>query len=228
MTQEQDLQLKLDNLRAELAELEKRAGISEKVEDANLGPLLPDREASSQQYWDDTEDYARHKVRRLYFEEVADVELRKAMIAKRRECDSAHDVFVKTELHNARRELNKAKQRSQRLPWLYAGFAAAACVAVGAWFFQLYGAIAGALVGFFAGQGVIASARRERDEAVRSAQSEVDSTLQVMRENKLSPDWFNRSEQSTGERDKEFDYESVIANRAEAIRSGAMKPDDDD
>ena len=41
--------------------------------------------------------------------------------------------------------------------------------------FELYGAIAGSLVGFFAGQGLIASARKERPEAVRLAQLEVDS-----------------------------------------------------
>lgn len=228
MTQEEDLQLKLDNLNAELAELEMRAGISEKVEDAKLGSLFPDLDASSQQYWDDTEDHARRRVRRLYFEEVADVELRKAMIAKRRECDNASEVLVKSNLHRTRLELSKAQHRSQRLPWLYAGFVAAFCVVVGAFFFQLYGAIGGALVGFFAGQGVIAKARAEREAAVRDAQYEVDAVLKIVQEARITPDWFNRSEEWSGERDEEFDYLSVIANRAEAIKSGAMKPDDDD
>lgn len=226
-SEEEQAQARLDKLRAEVAELEERAGISEEIEDTNLGPLFPNLDGSSQEYWDDSEEYARRKLRQLYFEEVSDVELRKAMIAKRRECDSAYEAFLKSNLHRMKVELAKAQHRSQRLPWFLAGLAAAFCVAIGASFFQLYGAIGGALVGFFVGQGMIAKQRTEREATVRYAQSQVDEAVKLVKEDQLSPDWFNRYEASTGERDEEFDHEFVSVNRAEAIRSGALKPDDD-
>jgi hypothetical protein len=78
----------------------------------------------------------------------------------------------------------------------------------------LYGAIGGALVGFFAAQGVMASARVQRAEAVRAAQTALDEELEGAREGSLHPAWFNASEERTGERDKEFDHESVFRNYA--------------
>jgi hypothetical protein len=67
-------------------------------------------------------------------------------------------------------------------------------------FFELNGAIAGALVGFSARQGIINNARTERPEAVRRAQREVDDR----RESASIPpwsSWFSEAEEETGRSD---------------------------
>jgi len=199
----------------ELRALEERAGIAKKVEDAQLGPMFPDLEAAPDEYFRQTEDYARRKVRRLYFA-VEDVALRRELIRQRRECDQAHDAHMQRERARAQQALANAQGRANTLPWLRAGCTAALFVAVGAGLFQLYGAIGGALIGFFAAQGVIARARVQRTEAVRAAQADLDQELENAREDSLSPEWFNASEERTGERDEEFDLESVLTNYAAA------------
>jgi hypothetical protein len=206
-------QQSLEKLGAELRALEDRAGIAEKVADVQLGPKFPDLDATPREYFDTTEDYARRKIRNLYFG-VGDASLRKELIAKYRECDLAYTALVGRQVGQAQNGLAKARQRVHSLPWLKAGCVAAACVAIGAQFFQMYGAISGALLGFFVGQGMVASARTERAERVRLAEAELDEELETAREDNLCPDWFNGSEERTGERDELFDLESVITNRA--------------
>lgn len=73
----------------ELTALQERAGIAKKAEDAQLGPFIPNLDATPTQYELEREDYARRKVRDLYFG-VQDIELRKALITKQRECDRFH------------------------------------------------------------------------------------------------------------------------------------------
>jgi hypothetical protein len=206
-------QQSLEKLGAELRALEERAAIADKVNDAQLGPKFPDLDAAPLEYFDTTEDYARRKVRSLYFD-VGEASLRKELIAKRRECDLAYTALVGRQLAQTQNGLAKAQQRMHSLPWLGAGCVAAACVAIGAQFFHLYGAIGGALLGFFVGQGMLASARTERAEAVRLAETDLDEELDTVREDELRPDWFNASEERTGEPDDLFDRESVITNRA--------------
>ena len=206
----------------ELRALEERAGIAKKVEDAQLGPLIPNLEATPDEYFRETEDYARRKVRKLYFG-VEDLDLRKALIAKRRECERMHADHLNNELRRAQQALAKAQRRVYSLPWAWAGCLAVIWVAAGAALFQLYGAIAGALVGFFSGQGVIARARSQRTEEVRAAQAEVDEELQGVHAASISPVWFNAGEERTGECDESFNHESVIANFYAAQREGSSK-----
>jgi len=201
----------------EVRALEDRAGIAKKVENARLGPLIPDLNASSDEYFRDVDDYARRKVRDLYFG-VQDLALRKKLIAKQRECERFHADVLAEMMQRAHQAVAKAQQRANSLPWLRAGLLAAIWVAIGAWLFQLYGALAGALVGFFSGQGVIARARTERAKQLRSAQEELDEEVKGQREVELRPAWFNEDEQRTGERDEAFDGESVIANYYATLR----------
>src|SRR5450631_1734756 len=198
-----------DQLRA----LEEHAGIAKQVEDAQLGPKFPNLDATPDEYFRESEDYARRKVRQLYFA-VEDLELRRELIRKRRECDRAHKGHLQVELAKTRQKLTDAQKQAQTLPWLRAGCLAAVFVAIGAYFFQLYGAIGGALIGFFAAQGAIANARTAAADKVRVAQADLDQELTDMGEIDLCPDWFNASEERTGEIDKVFDLESVLANYA--------------
>jgi len=202
----------LKKLGAELAELEKRAGLAEKVEDAQLGPMFPDVDASPEQYFKESEYFARMRVRNLYFA-LEDVGARKELIRKRRECDKAAESYRQDKVTTARQDLADAQRRANSLPWTWAGCLAAVCVAVGSYFFQLYGAIGGGLMGFFLAQGMLAGQRISKAEAVRDAQQELDELLESVWGGEAAPSWFNASEAHSGERDEDFDLLSVFSPR---------------
>ena len=144
--------------------------------------------------------FSEIKFREVIFA-VPDLSLRKRLINAYRASGKAWPAFMQTKLEEAQKELAKAQRRAESLPWLRAGLLAAFCVGIGATFFELYGAIAGALVGFFAGQGVIANARTERPEAVRLAQLEVESRRESASIGPGRP-LFSDTEEETGEPDK--------------------------
>jgi len=217
-----EAQAKGKMLGGELRELEERAGITKKVEDAQLGPFIPNLEATPTEYELDREDNARRRVRDLYFG-VQDVALRKALISKYRECDRLHAQLLSAQLKREYLALEKAKRHLGRLPWAMPAIYAVICVAVGAYFFQLYGAIAGGLVGFFLGQATVAQGRSRATEALRQAQESYDEEVKGQSEVALRPDWFNTTEEHTGDRDEEFDKESVIANYYEMQRRAKEK-----
>jgi hypothetical protein len=197
----------LEKLGTALAELEKRAGIADKVESALLGPLFPDLNQSSEEYFKESEYLARKRVRKLYFS------LEDAGIRKRRECDRAAESYWQSQVTEARQKVEAAQREANSLPWTQVGGLAVLCVAVGAYFFHIYGAIAGGLMGFFLAQGMLAHERSFRGDAERTARAELEEMLKTTRENEATPDWFNASEERTGEIDEAFDRESVFSPR---------------
>jgi hypothetical protein len=206
----------------QLTALEERAGIAKKAESARLGPLFPNLEASPDEYFREVEESARRRVRKLYFG-VEDLALRKALIAKEREGARFCNQVLQDQLSRARAAVAGAQQRANSLPWLWAGTVAAVCVAIGAGIFAIYGAIAGALVGFFAGQGVISRARVARATELSAAQAALEEETKSQGKESLKPEWFNAAEERTGERDDAFDSESVIANFYDAQRREAER-----
>jgi hypothetical protein len=195
--------------RAELADLEARAGIAKKVEDSKSGSLFMDFDAKPDVYFREKENSARRKVRDLYFE-IEDPTVRTELIRKSRECYRARLAHHRQNTSAAQRELATAHQRAaSQAPWIMAAVIAGACVAFGAHWFALYGAIGGALVGFFIGHGALTKERDLRAQAVRLAQSELEKALKHSRESARRPEWFNESEALTGARDAAFDLESV-------------------
>ena len=194
-------------------ELEKRAGIAESVADAKLGPFVPNFDATSEEYFDETEDHARTKVRKIYFA-LVDVKLRRELIHARRQLHLAYEDLNHENLRASQENLERVKRGAEWVPWMFAAIMAIICVALGAKYFGLYGAIAGAVGGFFAGQGIAASKRREQADEIRDAESEVAQARDGIREHQLTPHWFAATEEESGEPDLHFDEQSVIANRA--------------
>lgn len=202
----------LESLRRKLSELEQRAGIAKNVEDAKLGPFLPDPDWSPEEYFLETENHARRKIRKLYFA-VPDPELRKQLIATRRACEQEFLSNIRAGIAESRAELANAAARAEsRSPYVMAAVTAIVPVAAGALLFQLYGAIGGALVGLFLGQGTLARQRKKLAQLVQSVQAQLDVKLKDQKDESIKPAWFNSSEERTGERDEHFDRESVIAN----------------
>jgi hypothetical protein len=194
---------RVKKLTEELVELETRAGIAEKVKDVEIGPLFPNLEATPDEYFNEAADHLRWTVRKLYFE-LEDVELRKRMIRKRCEIETAAGVYWQRQVVTERRKLAAAQQRAKSLSWFWAGCLAALCVAVGAYYFQLYGSIGGGLMGFFFAQGLLAHERNTKAEEVRTAQEALDELLKSVKEGETNPAMFNANERRSGERDEDF------------------------
>lgn len=211
----------LEGLRSKLSELEARAGIAEKVKDAKLGPFLPDPNWSAEQYFLEAEEYARRKVRDAYFS-VQDLRQRRQLIATRRACEREFEGNVRAGIAESKTELAKATAHAEsRKPYVMAAFTGLIAVALGSLLFGKYGAIAGAVVGFFMGQATLSKQQRKMAKVVQSVQAELDVKLKDQRNEGIKPAWFNSTEEHTGERDKHFDHESVIANYYEAKREAS-------
>jgi|HubBroStandDraft_4_1064222.scaffolds.fasta_scaffold01242_8 hypothetical protein len=175
----------------QLFAVEARAGIAEQANRARR--LAVDAMESPDEEFADAKERSLLALRQIYFA-VPDMALRKELIHLRRESDRAMRGAV-SGVADANKRLAELQRRANALPLVWAGLLAAGCVAVGALLFQLYGAIAGALLGFFAAQGLVARGRGQRAEAVRAAQAAVD------REQKRSAELFSAAEEATGEPD---------------------------
>jgi hypothetical protein len=146
----------------ELGDLEARAGIAAKADDASLGPLVPlyynsdaplfsergkaEREVERQH----KQDYIRRKIRSLYFS-VPDLDLRKQLIEKERELTDNWRYSTRTDVQAAEIGLSQAKASGQNW-YLRASLSAIVFVAIGWSLFQLPGALAGTLVAYFYGR----------------------------------------------------------------------------
>ena len=76
----------------------------------------------------------------------------------------------------------------------------------------MVGAIAGAVGGFFLGQGAIAESRNEANEELAQASAELEQVQKDKTEQSLMPEFFGNAEEFSGERDERIDHESAYAN----------------
>lgn len=143
---------KVERLKEELWALETKAGIRDKAEEYGM------------RGYGEREGY-----RELYFA-VPDLELRKALISKMLEVHRG----LADEDAEYRRDLQTRKEQARRamddLPWTTAGVLALLCVGVGSSIAGLTGAIGGAVLGLFLGQGTISNARKRLAETFREAE----------------------------------------------------------
>jgi len=104
----------------ELQDLEVKAGIAEKADNARSGPRLPLHydsdapflsarwKAEDEEERQDKQDYIRRAIRSLYFS-VPDLDLRKQLIQKERELTDNERYTFLTDVPTAQAELNQAK-----------------------------------------------------------------------------------------------------------------------
>jgi hypothetical protein len=76
----------------------------------------------------------------------------------------------------------------------------------------MIGAIAGAVVGIFLGQGVVANARSEANSELAQATNNFEQAKRMGAEESLKPEFFSYREEISGTRDNNFDDESAYAN----------------
>ncbi len=193
----------------ELDTLERQAGIHDQAERAREAPvfwfnpfdLTPQQRAEEQ---DAHEARIRRKIRDAYFS-IADPDLRKRLISTDRKL---HEVWLRScddDIAEAAHKVAKATAAADRLPWPMAAIIGGACVAVGYAGAGLSGAIGGAVVGFFLGQGTIANAKSDARRAFQEAEDSLKRAKADKEEADKRPEYFTIGEQLTGERDAEFD-----------------------
>ena len=211
--------------RAELKEigdkllaLEAELGLTEEMERArghNFFPLGIDGEdVSPDEYFADEHDGRRDRTREAYFA-VPDVEKRKQLIKLDRDYAKKAAQHSEDDFRRAEWAVAQARKAVDEQPWGWAAGVAVVCVAFGFHVFQLVGAIAGAVGGFFLAQGTIASKKKNSVAAVAQAE-ETQKDLQKHRFiNSLTPDLFAHIESLTGEEDKQFGHESARRNVSE-------------
>ena len=167
--------------RAELKEigdkqlaLEAELGLTEEMERArghNFFPLGIDGEdVSPDEYFADEHDGRRRRVREAYFA-VPDIEKRKQLIKLERDLNKVIERQLKDDFSRAEWEVTKAKAATTQQPWGWAAAIAVACVGFGYYVYQLVGAIAGAVGGFFLAQGTLAGKKSESMATLAQAES---------------------------------------------------------
>lgn len=203
--------------------LEEEAGISKAMERAREGRFIPlgamGEEASPDEYFADEHDHFRDKARDAYFS-VQDVELRKKLITAQRKIDSYVMRSFEADIAAANQAVSSATAKMQNQPWTKAAVFAVGAVAVGYWAFGLVGAIAGAVGGFFLGQGVVSEAKSNAIIEVNQATQELEDARKERAQRSLWPECFSRSEEITGEREQHLDGESAYANVLQAGKGG--------
>ena len=211
------------------AALEERAGITKQVQKAEEGRFIPlgidGEDCSSDEYFADEHDHFREHIRDAYFS-VPDRELRMALIAARRRVDSELAQSFERDASAARHVEASAAQKAETRPWGLAAVLSLASVAVGYLIFQLPGAIAGAIAGYFLGNGVIQSARIRAASVHRSAQEDLQTALDNLARSKLHPECFTRGEQLSDDRDDAFNMQSALGNVrvAQDTANNSFKP----
>lgn len=164
-------------------------------------------------YFDDERDARRDKMRKLVFG-IQDKEARKKIIAKRAEADGLFAARRREDIEALRQTASQAQRRlASPDGWFGAAVTAGALVALGYGLFNVAGAIGGAVVGFFIGQGQVHSTRTRLAEAAQQAEENWREALKDDDENRIVPDFFSASEGRTGEEDAEFGNESAFATR---------------
>lgn len=211
----------LKRLQQECRDLEDEAGISIAMTRAREGRVIPlgamGEDASPDEYFADENDYFREKARDAYFS-VQDLKLRKRLIAVQRKIDSHILRSFDAEIASAKHAASIATAKIHNQPWTKAAIFSVSAVAFGFWIFGLAGAIAGAVAGFFLGQGVISQAKSQAIAEVNQATEELTNAQKEREHRSLWPECFSSSEEVLGDREPHLDRESAYENVLRATR----------
>ena len=176
-------------LLAELRGLESRAGIAdaERVR-SNLDAEPRDR-------------VLQRQLRELYFG-VAFALQRRRLIAKHREVSRSQIAWNEADLADATRRSQEIERKS-REGWWMAAIVGAALIIVGYELFATAGALAGAVVALFVGNGIEQESRRRQQRAAADANRELESAEMRARN---SVELFSESEERTGAPDESLEH----------------------
>jgi hypothetical protein len=194
---------------AERDDLERQAGVHEQAGSARNDPFFylfyhdqPIQERTEAER--SKAKRARREIRDIYFS-INDVSLRCKMIAMDRKLHLNWLQRKESYVREAEGKLAEAERDKDRQPWEMAALIGGGAVAVGYFVAGLVGSIGGAVVGFFLGQGMIARAKSEAQNAVQDAERWLKEIRESWEEARAEPEYFTVGEEVSGERDGTFD-----------------------
>jgi hypothetical protein len=161
--------------------LEEKAGIREAVKHA--------RETGSPD-----------KLRDAYFS-VPDVDLRNQLISTTRRLDQLYLEQCEAEVASAQARVQLAIDKTKKHPWHLTVAASLGSVVIGNWIFGLFGAIAGALLGYYLGEWAISVVKKEDIQSVEQAKHSLVSAQKRDEESRVDPYLFSEAEQQGNERE---------------------------
>jgi hypothetical protein len=165
-----------------ISSLEEKAGIVEAVKHA--------RETGSPE-----------KLRDAYYS-VSDIELRNQLISTTAKLDRLYLEQCEAEESSAKAAVTRAIEKTKKHPWHLTVAASLGSVIIGNWLFGLFGAIAGALIGYYLGEWAIAHVKKEDRESVEHAKHRLVSAQKRNEASKVDPFLFSEAEQQGSERER--------------------------
>jgi hypothetical protein len=216
----------------ELHALEIEAGIVEASDKAcrgSLFPHIPDAPYGTEQHRMEIEEseaaeraYVRHRLRSVYFG-VADIEVRKKLIAKYRQIEKYRLDWFVNELWQAEAKLRRVRA-SERYWWIWASLGGVIWVLVGNDVLGVPGAIAGAVVAIFAGVAIAQRDKRQHDSAISEAESTLEQNKANLRDMSQREPFFTWAEESSGEEEVAYPVVSGSAKSSAWVETGACAP----
>lgn len=179
---ENEVQREMDQLSGLIDTLEAKAAIGQAVRQA--------RESGSPA-----------KLRDAYYS-VTDVELRNKLISTTGRLDQLYLMKCEQDVSLAKEGLSKAEAKAGQHPWPLLAAAYIGPVVVGQWGLGLFGAIGGAVLGYFLGQWVFDMTKKENAREIDEAKHQLASAQRRNEASKVDPYLFSAAEQQGGEREK--------------------------
>lgn len=170
----------IDELSVLIGSLENRAGITEAVRQAR-------------------ETGAPDKLRAAYYS-VADAELRKQLIITTGKLDRLYLQKCDLDVALAKEEVSKAIEKSKSQPWYLSVTSSVGAVIIGQWILGFFGAIAGAIGGFYLGQLLLASIKKENAREIEHARHLLALAQQQNVASRVDPFLFSAEELEACER----------------------------
>lgn len=216
----QDLREQISAKQERLATLEREAGIEAAMQAARSGSLFPlgidGSDVSPAEYCANEHDHARRRTRKVYFG-VADRATRVTLMQAIVELEQLADREMAAESARIGGEVRRAEDALNAPSYGMAAAVAAAMVAIGYASWQLPGAMAGMVAGFFLAQGTLARERALARNALRAAQGDHKAAEADAARLAAYPPMFGPNELASGERDPAMDgvsaYRAVVASQ---------------
>jgi hypothetical protein len=170
-------------------------------EQADLISALAEKAGITEAVKHARETGAPEKLRDAYYS-VRDADLRKQLITITGKLDQLYLDKCDLDVSAARARVEKAIDKYKRHPWHLSVAASLGMVVIANWIFGLFGAIAGALIGYYLGEWAISVVKKENFQAIEREKHSLMAAQKRNEESKVDPYLFSASEQQGGERER--------------------------
>jgi hypothetical protein len=184
----------LERLREESCTLEEKAGLTQKMVDAQTPHSNP--EWTSKEYFEYVECHLYFETRSLYFS-VSDTELRKKLIATKRKVDASYQLSLEEDVMAAKHDVSVALTRAKQRPWLKL-VSYSFVVSIVSWLiFGIKGTIAGIIFALY----FFENEKEEVTYELSRAQEALQDAQKTKAEESNAPEVFSTAEEQNGTED---------------------------